>query len=199
MGKYIGPSNAEPPGRLDDRFVRIEQRYRVEFFQIGRVFMILWNEPAGNVRTNQSITSNLTQGYLGGNVWGEIRRFVVVRTKKGATHSICVPISTYQKKGAAKPGLDVDSHAIVWAVWEGRQEPGKLPGEEGMTKLPLRMIPDRVPGNAQQEDLHPASRINFGKVYTVEHNVRIFGIGWIDPTHIHLVKSYYRQENDFDQ
>ena len=36
------------------------------------------------------------------------------------------------------------------------------------------------------------SRVNFGKTYTVEHNVKVLGIGTVAPEHNHLLEIYWR-------
>ena len=46
--------------------------------------------------------------------------------------------------------------------------------ESGMTKHPIRMTVDHV-----SYALHPASRLHFGRVYNIKHNVRVKSLGVI--------------------
>lgn len=81
------------------------------------------------------------------------------------------PITTYGGKGVAKAGLDRSKHAVIYMR-------GCLPvtkaGEPKMTKEPLEVEPAKP-----DQKLDPMSRLNFGKVYTVEHNVKILPVGRI--------------------
>jgi hypothetical protein len=60
-----------------------------------------------------------------------------------------------------------------------------LPREEKITKEAIRVIP------STEEALHPASRINYGKPYAVEHNVKLFEIGLVAPEHMHILLHYF--------
>jgi hypothetical protein len=62
-----------------------------------------------------------------------------------------------------------------------------------MTKRPLRVIPDSL-----KLTLDPMSRINFGKVYTVEHNIKARKLGVIADESEHLLDLYFRQVTDGD-
>ncbi len=81
------------------------------------------------------------------------------------------PISTYGGRGVTKRGVIAKDHTIIYT---GDQAPDRLEGEEAMYKEPIRVIPD--PGAL----LDSRSRLNFGKVYTVEHNVKVKNIGVVD-------------------
>lgn len=50
--------------------------------------------------------------------------------------------------------------------------------------------------NSQQENLDPLSRINFAKTYTVEHNVRVLGIGKVHEDDLPLLVHYYKIVNE---
>lgn len=67
-----------------------------------------------------------------------------------------------------------------------RDPPPSLLEGEGITKQALRVVTD---GN---ETLDVYSRINFGKIYTVEHNVKVLSIGIIAPEHAHLLQNYWK-------
>jgi hypothetical protein len=55
-----------------------------------------------------------------------------------------------------------------------------------MTKKPIRMIPD-----TSEHHLDDASRINYAKVYTVEHNVKVYFIGKISRKYEQQVTTDY--------
>jgi hypothetical protein len=78
---------------------------------------------------------------------------------------------TYGNRGTAKPGVDAEDHAIIYT---GSEIPRELPGEPKLLKKPIR-----VKLNSRREKLRPESRINFAKIYTVEHNVKVSFIGEI--------------------
>lgn len=96
------------------------------------------------------------------------------------------PVSTYGGQGVAKRGIDPRSHAVMYMA-----DTGPLVGsdEPRMTKKPLRIVP-ASPG----EKLDPMSRLNFGKVHTVEHNIRVRPIGRVSRAHMPDFVSYAQQE-----
>ena len=101
------------------------------------------------------------------------------------------PVQTYRRQGATKVGVFVVDHAVIYTGGEGDAPPPLLEGE-GITKQALRVVAD---GN---EVLDACSRINFGKTYTVEHNVKVLSIGVIAPEHNHLLENYWRMTHDQD-
>lgn len=84
------------------------------------------------------------------------------------------PILTYHNQGTKKWGVVPDDHAIVYV---GDQAPPNLRGENILSKPPIEMIP-----KSPRHKLEPASRINYAKIYTVEHNVKVCFIGHIAPS-----------------
>jgi hypothetical protein len=64
--------------------------------------------------------------------------------------------------------------------------------EPDMTKDPLEVDPERF-----DETLHPKSRLNFGKIYTVEHNVKVLPIGQISEASMPTFIAYARAELAF--
>lgn len=169
---------------LDPRYKRVSLRSQANFFCHGRVFMMLWTEPAGRVnpgRTRGSTHFSVVK--YSETAYSEIRRFVVVRNK--GAFSQCVPVQTYRRQGATKVGVLVEDHAVIYTGGAHDPPPPLLEGE-GIIKQALRVVTD---GN---ETLDVCSRINFGKTYTVEHNVKVLSIGIIAPEHLHLLENYWR-------
>ena len=81
------------------------------------------------------------------------------------------PILTYGHQGALKGGASLDSHAMVYMSEEGDKDPEPRPGEH-LTRDPIRVVP-----KTHRDKLHADSRINYAKIYTVEHNVKVLFIG----------------------
>jgi hypothetical protein len=86
-------------------------------------------------------------------------------------HSVCIPILTYGFQGVLKYGVRPEDHAVVYS--SRRDGPYISDREEGlMSKRPIR-IEIKDPSHK----LDPHSRLNYAKVYTVEHNVKVLFIG----------------------
>jgi hypothetical protein len=102
---------------------------------------------------------------------------------------------TYQGQGVAKPGVLKRNHAIIYT---GKNEPAPQPkeqpveGEKGM----LQAI--RVNPLSKQGRLHPLYRINFSKIYTVEHNVKVYNFGDVRKEHIHRLRRQWHHVLDQD-
>ncbi|KAI7777401.1 hypothetical protein LA080_003553 [Diaporthe eres] len=110
--------------------------------------------------------------YLDGNhmsgVWTGFRRFIVIRNGEG--HCSCVPILTYGKLGCLKNGVKPHHHGIVF---EKGQQPVRLPNEPALRFDPICM--EMNPG----EHISEESRVNYSKLVTVEHNVKVLFVGRI--------------------
>ena len=50
-------------------------------------------------------------------------------------------------------------------------------GEDGLLPQAIRVDPDDL-----SEKLDPRSRIDFGEVYTIEHNVKVRSLGTVNPS-----------------
>lgn len=81
------------------------------------------------------------------------------------------PIFTYGWQGTAKPGVKGNDHAIIYT---SSHAPKELEGEKKLLKRPVR-----VNNISDKEKLDKASRVNYSKVYTIEHNIRVCFIGEI--------------------
>jgi hypothetical protein len=112
------------------------------------------------------------------------RRFVIVSTRKG--HSICLPIMTYGGQGTLKYGVHPEDHAAIYTKHDG---PVILEGEK------MENVPIRVDVIDQSHKLDPMSRLNYAKLYTVEHNVKVFFIGKIAKNYEQKVVDAYNYTN----
>ncbi|KAE9363767.1 hypothetical protein N431DRAFT_118062 [Stipitochalara longipes BDJ] len=136
------------------------QIHRSKEFEFGRVFKVLWSEPIGSGGTEITTTYSAKTFY-------KVRRFVIMRQDKG--HSICIPILTYGYQGVLKPGVHPESHTVV----HSSAKPYFLEGERViLTKRPIK-----VDINDPSEKLDPLSRLNYAKIYTIEHNVKVYFFG----------------------
>jgi len=81
------------------------------------------------------------------------------------------PILTYQMQGAKKHGVNQEDHAIIYTEKIRSEEINR---DEGMTKRAIEMVP-----RTHRDKLEPKSRINYAKIYTVEHNCKVLFIGQI--------------------
>jgi hypothetical protein len=101
------------------------------------------------------------------------------------------PITTYDGKGVAKPGVDPVKHAIIYTR-------GSVPTSKAdaprMTKEPLEVEPARP-----DEKLDEMSRLNFGKVYVIEYNnVKVRDVGMISWTSMVKFRGYASNEFGLD-
>ncbi len=134
-------------------------------FYFGRIFKVLWSEPVGSGGTE--ITAEFPHS---GRAFHKVRRFLIV-SERNKGHSICIPILTYGNQGVLKRGVHPEDHAVVYS--SKTRGPYLLEDEKGlMTKHPIR-----VEVFMDSQKLDPLSRLNYAKLYTVEHNVKVFFIG----------------------
>ena len=117
--------------------------------------MTLWTEPDGHT----------------GRPFTKPARFVVV--KSALTFSVCLRISTYSGQATTKPGVIRDQHA---PVFRQGYRPEILP-DESQPNEPQLQKPIEIKLENEEIDVSPKSRINFGKPYTIEHNVKVKNIG----------------------
>jgi hypothetical protein len=135
-----------------------------------KVFKIDWPEPRGS-NAGSTVASGCDD-----TIFHKNRRFIIASTGPG--HSYCLPIFTYNSRGCKKDGVKPNQHGIVYS--QGF-EPALLPGEPRLGYDPIMMIPTNSGG------LHMASRINYAKPHTVEHNVFVQFVGHIHESHTALI------------
>ncbi|OTB15608.1 hypothetical protein K445DRAFT_11845 [Daldinia sp. EC12] len=152
----------------------LDSRYRVEHstrFQPGEVFKILWSEPLGQIGGDDPI-SDVTKRKTaaGSKFYVGFRRFIIVTTDE-SHHSTCVPILTYDRRGCLKKGVRPSKHGIIYTAGS---KPRLLKNEPelGFTPVALQVY-------AEGEKLAKESRVNYSKLVTIEHNVKVFFIGSI--------------------
>ncbi|KAK5682115.1 hypothetical protein LTS10_005240 [Elasticomyces elasticus] len=169
------------------------------FFKVGRVFLILWTEPAGagataitsyeqNDRTITAADRGLIPGRFGESVYSQVRRFVVIR--EGAHFCSALPIYTYGGQGVGKPSVRKSDHVIIYT---SRQAPRPLRAElprRGETDA-LRPTPIRVVSDSPADILSSTSRLDLAKVHTIHHNIKVKPLGEVHPNSIEAFKAQF--------
>ncbi|KAK4892809.1 hypothetical protein LTR27_008723 [Elasticomyces elasticus] len=120
------------------------------FFIVGRAFLILWSEPAGDNPTlitaqeasDQPLPPGMSTGMYGERVYSK----------------------------APEPR------------WDERPQRGEM----GMRSRPIRIVPDEP-----TDSLDPMSRIDFGKVHTIQHNIKIKPLGMVHPASMDALTSQF--------
>lgn len=156
-------------GALDPRY-RVE---RSERFQPGEIFKSGWAEPKGaatdgltGISGKQEIEDTRGVTFITG-----FRRFIVVANDQG--HATCVPILSYGGKACKKNGVKAEKHGIIY---QRGQRPKLLDGEPKLGFPPVKMDV-----TMEGEKISKESRVNYSKLVTVEHNVKVMFIGHITP------------------
>jgi len=98
-------------------------------------------------------------------------KYTVLRNLSGAENRR--PILTYGHQGTTKRGINPDHHAIIYT---SKDAPKELKGEAPLRKRPIQVIP-----NTPRDKLSLDSRVNYAKIYTVEHNVKVLFTGRLAP------------------
>lgn len=150
------------------------------FFKVGRVFKTPWAEPAGDI-SNQEETL-VMDSKSGHKVFTKDRHFVVVKEKQGC--SICLSLNTFNGQGTLKARIRPDDFA---AVYDSRGQPDINFGET-LNKEPFPIIVENP-----TQTIDNMSRLNFGKVYTVEHNTSVLKIGRVADENIPLLEKYFNE------
>lgn len=154
------------------------------FFVAGRVFKVLWHQPGGANIHGQLNTAKLTAGAFGEPVYSTLRWMMVIKQKDG--YSLCCPISTYGGNGLTNKKLseaEVRAHAIVY---QSESRAKTLSGEPRLPKEAIEVV------LADEADpIHVASRVHFGKCYTVEWNIKVMNIGMVTSTQIPKITAYF--------
>ncbi|RFU32260.1 hypothetical protein B7463_g4072, partial [Scytalidium lignicola] len=157
-------------------------------FRIGHIFQLLWSEPYGSTGTD---TENEPEVKTGATVYCSIRRFIVINSRHPG-HSTCIPILTYRGRGTTTRGVDPEMHSIVYS---SEDPPGPQKGEDVKALKP----PIKVVIGDMRNKLDRASRINYSKVYTVEHNVKVLFIGKVDASFMYQLLANYEAVNKLEE
>lgn len=159
------------------------------FFCVGRVFLVLWAEPAGGNQTVVTVqVGGTVLNHMGERVFSKVRRFVVIR--ESANYCSALPITTYSGRGVSKRGVVKSEHAIIYT---GKNPPPAhqlerpARGESGMRPEAIRVDPDSA-----TDRLDPMSRIDFGGVHQVQHNIKTKSLGVVSRHSVNALQSQFR-------
>jgi len=136
-------------------------------FAPGNVFRTYWCQPKES-----------------GDPLAKERMFVVIR--RDHCHSLCMAIHTYGGRGTTDRCVRPQDHVIIHAGEEAKLMQGEK--RSVLNKKPIKFIPD-PPRNADP-DLLPSSRINFRKIYTIEHNIPVAKVGKISDRDVVVLSVY---------
>jgi hypothetical protein len=137
---------------------------------------MLFPEMAGDVDDATEITM---EERFGERIFAKIRWFVVVKESGGSC--MCLSIHTYGGRGVTKPGISARHHAPL--VVKGQKEL-LLKGEDGLLPA-LHVILEN------KSTIDRLARINFGKIYTIEQNVKVCSVGRIAPEDIPRLRMFW--------
>lgn len=160
------------------------------WFKPGRVFALVWSQPAGESRWSKRVDSTASSAYTvnqyGTKTFNHIRQLIVVRNGHGSCW--CVPIETYGGQGLKKRGLmysDIHSHAVVY---DAELEPSYLPNEPVSNKGSIAIE------IANGVTLAPEARVHLGKPHNVEWNVKVKFIGNVREIDLKRFVVYVQQQ-----
>ena len=105
------------------------------------------------------------------------------------------PIRTYGKQGVARSGVIKDQHGIIYTGQEPEPYEDELPSEEESSMLPSVRVENLFP----EDDMHRCACINYAEVFTVEHDVKVYDVGDIEPSHLALFRDNFRIVWDFER
>jgi hypothetical protein len=91
-------------------------------------------------------------------------------------------ISTYGGQATLKAGVLSSCHAIVYG---GDKAPEQLDGE-GLTLRPIRVE------MTSNQTLSPISRLNFGKIYNIEHYLPVKSLGMVSAKSMTYLKQNFK-------
>ncbi|KAI0535598.1 hypothetical protein GGR58DRAFT_529372 [Xylaria digitata] len=147
------------------------------FFRIGRCFVTQWVEPMSSRLADQSSAPTTRTPDPHDGAFTKPHRFIVIR--EGYHSAWRVPIHTYQGRGTTKPDIKLYDHAKIYRFGSAEVE------AECPLRKPIGIV---IEGESELHQLHPASLANFGKIYTIEHDVSVMNIGYVPRCHISRVK-----------
>ncbi|KAK5170652.1 uncharacterized protein LTR77_005241 [Saxophila tyrrhenica] len=174
--RLYGTGGEADTERLFADYHRREQPRK--FFTIGKVFLVLWVEPAGESTTLVTMAEpGTSRGAFGERVFSKVRRFVVVR--EADNYCTCLPIVTNRGLGVAKRGVTKSEYSIIHTSAEVppiKTAERPLQGEMGMRPRAIR-----VDADDPTDKLHDMSRLDYGKVHTIQHNIKVKKFGKVHP------------------
>ncbi|KAG4435135.1 hypothetical protein IFR05_009367, partial [Cadophora sp. M221] len=181
VSKHLIKGTSGHSEKLDNSYAKRSSDYK-KFFRRGRVFSTLWTESYDDSMQSENDQFRSVVTYevsYKQRVFSKIRRFVVV--KKDDRSCTCLPVTTYDGKGYKKRGINLNHHGLIYSS----RDPPRCP--DGITKRPLKIVLSKG-----AEKLVNPSYLNYGRVYTVETNVKVRDVGELDDASKKLLRQYYK-------
>jgi hypothetical protein len=163
--------------KLDRSYVIRNRDYQT-WFKIGRVFSTLWTDGLGGSYSKVDPTF-VSEVIYGEKVHSKIRRFVVIRKSK--TSVSCLPVTSYDGVGHLKRGINLEEHGFIYS----RNKPERVTGMR-QKALKVKLSKGAAP-------LKDPSLVNYGKVYTVEMNVKVKDVGVLDEASEKVLLYYFHK------
>lgn len=174
-------------GTLDHRFSVIAKPKR--FFSVGRIFKVAWFEPRGQdtpVRRSSDSGPDWAAecpAFYGETPVAKFRWFVIVRRR--LHHSLCFSITAYNRAAPNKTprGRDLD----YTVLYSSSVDPARPYDEENITREPIAVIIEEG-----ETYIAPIARLDLGRIYTVEDNLKIMKVGRVHPSSLDSLEEYYQ-------
>lgn len=159
-----------------------------QFFTLGRVFLVLWSEPAGGTSKVTKWAPGTVINHLGERVFSKVRRFVVIRA--GDNYCNALPINTYTGQGVSKHGVTKSEHVIIY-TGSSAPKPTKAEMTTRRGEAPMRSTPIQVDVDTPSERLDPMSRLDLGGVTKVQHNIKVKALGNVNKRSVDALRTQY--------
>lgn len=172
---------------ITDKDYQVRNKDYKKFFQVGHIFLTLWTDadrknPPGRIDATFVSHVNLHEKY-GSNPFVQIRRFIVLQQKDFSC--ICLPITSYDGTGHRRQGIRLEEHGFIYSEHNTSLKP--IPG---MLSKPLRA------NLSKGATLPERCLVNYGKLYTVEMNVKVKAVGRLYSDSISILLSYAKKALD---
>jgi hypothetical protein len=157
------------------------------FFCTGRIFSTVWFEPStedvAQREPKPGTWSNDCPAFHGQKPVARFRWFVVV--KRRSHHSLCFTVTTYAGKAASKTNRGrAGDHAVLHRA---NVQPDPPFDDEDITREPIAIIIEDA-----EYYISPTARLDCGRIYTVEDNLKVAKVGRVHPQDLHLLEQYYK-------
>jgi hypothetical protein len=159
------------------------------FFTVGRIFKAVWFEPgAAPVKPTTSgpepwVTK--CPGFHGEKPIARFRWFIVVRRR--LHHSLCFSITTYSGgKGGGGAGRGRPADYVV--LYRSNIEPPQPHDDEEITRDPIAVIIEDG-----EQYISPFARLDCGRIYTVEDNLKVSKVGRVHPGSLATLEECYEE------
>ncbi|KAK3298137.1 uncharacterized protein B0H64DRAFT_384211 [Chaetomium fimeti] len=157
------------------------------FFSTGRIFATVWFEPSTEDMTQQQTKagawSNDCPAFHGQKPVARIRWFVVVRRR--THHSLCFTVTTYAGKDGNRTNRGrAGDHAVLYRA---NLQPEPPYDDEDITRDAIAVIIEDA-----EYYISPLARLDCGRTYTVEDNLKVAKVGRVHPRDLSLLEQYYR-------